>query len=101
MQDRNKYADIENGHVGTGEGEGKINWESSTAIYILYILPCVKQRASGKLPYSTGSSGMTCRAGMGRGGREAQEGGDIFRHTADSLCCTAESKHHCRAVYSN
>ena len=73
MQDRNKYADIENGHVGTGEGEGKINWESSTAIYILYILPCVKQRASGKLPYSTGSSGMTCRAGMGRGGREAQD----------------------------
>ena len=25
------------------------------------------------------------------GGREAQEGGDIGIHTADSLCCTAET----------
>ena len=29
--------------------------------------------------------------GLGRGGREVQEGGDICIHIADSLCCTAES----------
>ena len=28
---------------------------------------------------------------MGGSGREAQEGGDICRHIADSLCCTAET----------
>jgi len=28
---------------------------------------------------------------MGVGGREAQEGGDICIHMADSLCCTAET----------
>ena len=29
--------------------------------------------------------------GMGKGGgREAQEGGDICIHMADSFCCTAE-----------
>ena len=34
----------------------------------------------------------TYRDGMGRGGeREAQEGGDIGIHIADSLCCTAET----------
>ena len=76
MQDRNKYADIENGHVGTGEGEAKINWESGTAIYVLYILPCVKQRASGKLPYSTGSS-APCSVMAYRVGR------DICIHLAD------------------
>ena len=27
----------------------------------------------------------------GWGGREVQEGGDICIHTADSLCCTAET----------
>ena len=27
----------------------------------------------------------------GEGGREAQEGGDICIHIADSLCCTAET----------
>ena len=47
-------ADIENGHVDTvGGGEGGTNWEMRIDIYTL---PCVKQTASGKLLYSTGSS---------------------------------------------
>ena len=29
--------------------------------------------------------------GGGGDGREAQEGGDIYIHIADSLCCTAET----------
>ena len=28
---------------------------------------------------------------MGRGGREAEEGGGICMHMADSCCCTAET----------
>ena len=35
--DKNKYADIENGHMDTGDGEGKdgMNWESNIDTYIL------------------------------------------------------------------
>ena len=33
----------------------------------------------------------------GGGGREAQEGGDICIHIADSLCCIAETQH-CKAT---
>ena len=36
------------------EGEGETNSESSIDIYVY--IPCVKQIASGKLLYSTGSS---------------------------------------------
>ena len=38
MQGRNRYGDIENEHVNTGEGrggEGELNWESKINIYIL------------------------------------------------------------------
>ena len=35
---------------------------------------------------------------MGEGGREAQEGGDICLHIADSLCFTAETN---TTLYSN
>ena len=46
--------DIENGLVDTvGEREGGASSEGSTDIYTQ---PCVKQTASGKLLYSTGSS---------------------------------------------
>ena len=31
------------------------------------------------------------------GRREAQEGGDICIHIADSLCCIAETQH-CKAI---
>ena len=48
----NRDADIENRLVdAVGEGEGEMNWESSIDIYIL---PRVKQLASGDLPYKTG-----------------------------------------------
>ena len=54
MQERNGDADIENGLVDiVAEGKSGMNGESSTDIYTL---PCVKQRASGKLLYGTGSS---------------------------------------------
>ena len=51
--------------------------------------------AAGKLPCDTGSSAgspaMTERAGMAVGGRQAQEGGCIRIHVADSRSCTAEA----------
>ena len=51
---RNRGTDMESGFVDTGwEGEGGTNWEGGTDIYTP---PCVKQIASGKLLYSTGSS---------------------------------------------
>ena len=54
----------------------------------IYTLPCVKQIASGQLPYSTGSSAL-CSVMTRRGGM--LWGGDICIHTADLLCCTAET----------
>ena len=46
--------DVENACVATGEeGEGGRNWEIR---FDVNTLPCVKQMASGKLRYSTGSS---------------------------------------------
>ena len=54
LQGRKRDADVENGLVDTGgDGEGGTNWESSMDIYTL---PCVKEIASGKMLYSTGSS---------------------------------------------
>lgn len=39
------------------------------------------------------------RPGLGSG-REAQKGGDIFIHIADSFCCPAETSttQHCKAI---
>ena len=58
-----------------GEGEGGMNWEIRIDIYTL---PCVKQIASGNLPYSRGSSArcsvMTWMGGMAWGGRSKREG---------------------------
>ena len=51
---RNTDADIKNGFVDmAGEGEGGTNRENSIETYIL---PDVKQRASGKLLFNRGSS---------------------------------------------
>ena len=38
--------------------------------------------------------------GWDGGGREAQEGGDICIHIADSLCCTAETNNIVKQLYS-
>ena len=47
LQGRNRDADVENGLVDVGRGGGgEMNWKSSIDIHTL---PCVKQRASGKL----------------------------------------------------
>ena len=35
--------------------------------------------------------------GGGGGSREAQKGGDICMHIADSCCCTAETQY-CKAI---
>ena len=63
-----------------------LNWESSIEIYTL---PSIKQVASGKLLYNTGSSArysvMTQWGGMGVGGMKAQVGGNIYIFMADSL----------------
>ena len=54
LQGRNRGADRENRPVDTvGEGEGGKNWKSSIETYILLY---VKQIASGKMLYNTGSS---------------------------------------------
>jgi len=76
------------------EGEGGTNWEYITEIYI-YVLPCVKWIASGKLLYSTGSSTQcfvtTWKVEMGWGLGEVQEGGDLCILVADSCCFMAEA----------
>ena len=103
LQARNKDADASNRHVDTGgEEEGGANWERSIAVYPL---AHVKQ-----LVDSVGLSGIAQAAQLGapwwlqgamRGGREVQEQGDICRHTADSLHCTAENNSIVKQLYSN
>ena len=63
LQGRNREAGIEKRLDTAGEGKGGTNWDSSTDTYIytiydIYILPCVKQTAIGKLKllYNTGRS---------------------------------------------
>ena len=75
-----------------------MNWEIRTDIYTL---PCVKQMASGKLPYRELS--LVVWGGLGLGdlegegvcvwGRSKRETVYIYTHThiADSLHCTAET----------
>ena len=74
-----------------GEGEGRTHWKNTTDIDTL---PCIKERASGKLPYSTGASAwcsvMTQRAG--RGGEGRFKGREyMYTYRADALCCMAET----------
>ena len=56
----------------------------------IYTLPYVKQIASGKLLYNTGSpawcSVTTQRGGVGVGWEEAQEKGDIYIYTHMCVC---------------
>ena len=69
MQGRNRDADRENRLVETvGEGEIPMNSESITETHTL---PYVKEIASGKLPYHTGSSTQSSvtTAGVGWGGQ--------------------------------
>ena len=63
-----------------------MNEESSIDIY----KPCVKQTASGKLLYNTGSSAW-CSGMGGVGGWGVREGGDVRVPIADSLQCTVET----------
>ena len=68
------------------EGEGETNWESSIGTYTL---PYVKQLASGNLLYDTGSPNLVLCDNLEGwdgvvGGREVQEGGDIYIPMADS-----------------
>ena len=64
-----------------------MNWEICIDIDTL---PCVKEIASRKLLYGSGSSTrcsvMTKMSGMEGCGREAQEGQNICVHMADSQC---------------
>ena len=60
-----------------GEGEGRMNWESSIEIYTL---TCAKQIASGKLLCNKGSPVLCDNLEIwdGGGGKDAREGGDIL-----------------------
>ena len=64
QEQRHRHREWTCGH--SGEGESGTSWQSRTDIYTLR----VKQLASGKLLYSTGSSAlcsvMTDRGGMGK-----------------------------------
>ena len=68
-----------------------MNWENTIDTDTL---PCIKQRASGKLLYSTGSSAwcsvMTQRGGRGGEGRFKRRE-YMHTYTADSFGCTAET----------
>ena len=81
----------QSGH--SGEGAGETNWESNTETYIL---PYVKQIASGNLLYDAENSNpVLCDNlegwdGMG-GRREVQEEGDICILMAGSCWCMAET----------
>ena len=53
LQGKTRNAAVDNGLVDTaGEGQGERNGASGTDVYTL---PCIKQVASGKLLYNTGS----------------------------------------------
>ena len=83
LQHRDRDADVDNGFVDTARGgEGGTNCESSTETSTP---PYVKQRASGELLHSTGSSTRcsvtTSRSGLGWG----VEGRDICTVMSDSL----------------
>ena len=98
MQGRNRDTDIEGSLVDTvGEGEDGINSKNSTDIYTP---PCVKETASGKLLYSTGSPAW-CPDNLGGGVRDGRrlkrEGIDIYILMADAHYCTAETTQHCKA----
>ena len=88
----NRVVDVENRRVNTARGVEvrKMNLEIRIDVYTL---PCIKQIASWKLLYSTGSSAlcsvMTYRTGVQ--GTEVQKGGVICKYRADSLPCTTEA----------
>ena len=90
LQGRNRDADIENGLVDTGDEKGGTNWESSTDTYSLL---CLKQLASGKRLYSTGSqfSVLWWPRWWNGGEKEAQKGKDICTQTVDSQSCAVET----------
>ena len=82
MQGKNGDANVENRLVDSvGEGENGIHRENSID---MYTLSCVKQIASGKLLYSTGSSAwcsvMTLRGEM-EGGWEGGSRGRGYMYT--------------------
>ena len=59
-----------------GKAEGEKNLDSSIG---MYSLPWVKQIASGKMLYYTGSSAWhSVRGGMGRGWQGGSGGRDIY-----------------------
>ena len=72
------------------QGHKELDSTEATQHTHTYTLSCVKQMASGNLWYRTGSSVqcsvMTQRGGMWVGGREAQDGGDIYIFMTDSHC---------------
>ena len=65
-----------------------------------YTLSCVRYVTNRKLLWNTGrpawSSVMTWRGGVGGG--EAQEGGDIGIHIADTLGVQQKLTQHCKAI---
>ena len=65
-----------------------------TILIMIYTLSCVKQIASEKMLYNTGSpawsSVMTCGVGWGEG-KEAQEGGDRYFIMTHVCYCMADT----------
>ena len=98
-QGRNRDADIEKRFVDTvGEGEGGMNWECSIKTYVL---PSVKQRASGTL-HNTGSSNQcsetSWRGGMaGEGGRPKREVMYVYLWMIHAIVWQKPTQH-CKAI---
>ena len=92
LQGRNRDVAVEIGCVNTGRGGARDvkNWEIRTD---RYTLPCVKQTASGPLPWSsagTSAQGPLWPRQQNGGGRAVPKGGDVCLHVADSIRCIAE-----------
>ena len=80
------------------EGKAGINGESSAGGYAL---PCVRERAGGRLQTAQGAQGaLRCpEGGMGVGRGEFPEGRHICLCIADSLHCTAETNNIVKQLY--
>ena len=103
---RNRGTDVESRLADTvGEREGRTDGQRSTDIHTTMCkMNSCRDTAAGQhreasSAMASGRDGvggrLTLRDDLGRGGgwggREAEKGGGTCTHTADSLCCMAES----------
>ena len=69
-----------------GGNGGEMNWETGD-IYTVLIL-CIKQMTIENLLYKTGNTTQRCG---NLNGKEIPKTGGISKHTADPICCIAQT----------